>query len=311
MNRGYAGYYKEHYLRSSYEYAYARYLDFKKISWSYESEVYDIGYKLYKPDFFLYDENGNLTKIVEVKSRNRNEKAKALNALEIISKRYNIDCELVSYEELLEIYKKLPFSLTATINEWINSNSTTINKAAFGKLNGHYNMVHSEETKRIIGNHTKKLWQSNSLSKQRMVEGLRNSGLSQKGKIKIPREERTCIECNSKYIVIRTSTKKYCSRTCSGNSAIRKATQAYVIQRNDIHINIKKFIIKWSVSNRELVLSIPYNRISSSLAPLINKIEELYGVKDMRVISKAVFGKDCGRKELLKFMKKVCNENVC
>jgi len=34
-------------------------------------------------------------------------------------------------------------------------------------------------------------------------------------------------------------------------------------------------------------------------------------VKDFRVISKAVFGEDRGRKELLRFMKNVCNEKLC
>lgn len=74
LNRGYAGFYKGHYLRSSYEYAYAKYLDYHSIPWSYEDEVFDLGYKKYKPDFFFYDSKGELIKIVEVKSRNREAK---------------------------------------------------------------------------------------------------------------------------------------------------------------------------------------------------------------------------------------------
>lgn len=74
MNRGYAGFYKGHYLRSSYEYAYAKYLDYQLIKWSYEDKVFDIGYRLYKPDFFFYDDNGDVVRIVEIKSRNEQEK---------------------------------------------------------------------------------------------------------------------------------------------------------------------------------------------------------------------------------------------
>ncbi len=68
MNRGYSGYYKEHFLRSSYEFAYAKYLDFYSFYWDYEVEIYEFNNKKYKPDFFIYDSNKHLTKIVEVKS---------------------------------------------------------------------------------------------------------------------------------------------------------------------------------------------------------------------------------------------------
>jgi hypothetical protein len=55
VNRGYAGFYRGYYLRSSYEYAYAKYLDFNSIPWSYEEKVFNIGFKQYKPDFFFND----------------------------------------------------------------------------------------------------------------------------------------------------------------------------------------------------------------------------------------------------------------
>lgn len=104
------------------------------------------------------------------------------------------------------IYKQLPFTLTSTIEEWINSNETTISKVASGSLNGHYSMKHREDTKKKIGEHTRKLWETDSYAKQRMLEGLRKSGLSQKGKIKIPRgkkdlqELRWLLHCNKNCI---------------------------------------------------------------------------------------------------------------
>ena len=179
-NRGYAGVYKGIYLRSSYEYAYAKYLDYNNISWSYEDDSFDIGYKIYKPDFFFYDGNKKLTKIVEMKSRNQKAKDEARKALDIIKQEYNIECELLSYEELLNLYKTLPFSLTSTITEWIQSENTTINKAAHGELNGHYNLKHSETTKKKIGEHTKQLWASDSESRRKMLEGLRKSGMKKR-----------------------------------------------------------------------------------------------------------------------------------
>ncbi|TSI08564.1 restriction endonuclease [Lysinibacillus sp. BW-2-10] len=311
MNRGYAGFYKEHYLRSSYEYAYAKFLDYYSIPWEYEVKVFDLGYKIYKPDFFVYGENNKLLKIVEVKSRDKNAQENAIKALRIIENEFNISCELVSYKELMRLYEDLPFSLTSTIEEWIKSEDTTINKAAFGELNGHFNLRHSDEAKKKIGEHTKSLWSTNSFAKKRMLEGLRKSGLVQKGKHKVPRVIRNCHICGVNFEVRQSSTQKFCSRSCTGNNAIKIATKTYVDKRNQIHKDIKNFVIQWTLENKELVLNTPLNKIKPTITPMIACIHEKFGVKDLRIISKAIFGKDLGRKELLKFMQKVCNENVC
>lgn len=311
MNRGYAGFYKDFYLRSSYEYAYAVYLDQMFIPWSYEDQVFDIEGKKYKPDFFFYDQFGNLEKIVEIKSRNKKAKEKAIRQLIAIEKQYKIKTELISYEELQVLYKELPFSLHAIITQWTTSEKTTINKAAKGTLNPHYGLKHSDKTKIIIGAHTRKLWSSDSEAKKRMVEGLRQSGLAQKGKTRVPREKRYCNLCLNEYIVMKKSARIYCSRKCSGNIAIKLATDVYVKKRKDIHSEIKKYIIQWTMKNQELVLSTPFNKINTTIKPMTDEIHRHYGIKDMRVISKAVFGTDQGRKELLKFMKKLCSENVC
>ncbi|MEK4426140.1 restriction endonuclease [Solibacillus sp. FSL K6-1523] len=309
-NRGYAGYYRDIYLRSSYEYAYAIYLDYFEIEWRYEVMVLDIGYKLYKPDFFLINPDRTIKKIIEVKSRNLQAIKNAEKDLQVVEDKFGYEWEIVSYKELMYLYKELPFSLNSVITKWINSDKTTINKAAFGNKNGHFNMKHSDETKIRIGKHTKKLWQTDSPSRRSMIEGLKKSGIK-KGYIRVHRETRTCILCKSSFITLATSTKQYCSRKCSGKVAIKSATESYVSKRSALHEEVKKLVIAWSVNNKEILLNAPYNRVKTTIAPLIHEIEMNYGIKDFRVISKAVFGKDCGRKELLRFMKKVCNENVC
>ncbi|MEQ6375941.1 hypothetical protein RZN22_01275 [Bacillaceae bacterium S4-13-58] len=108
-----------------------------------------------------------------------------------------------------------------------------------------------------------------------------------------------------------SSAKKYCSRTCSGNEAIKIATNSSVAIRMQIHEGIKEYVIQWCKENKELVLKTPFNKIKTTILPLTNDIQRQFGVKDFRVISKAVFGEDQGRKELLKFMKNVCDEKVC
>ncbi|PIC62757.1 restriction endonuclease [Sporosarcina sp. P13] len=311
MNRGYAGFYKGFYLRSSYEYAYAVYLDQFNIPWSFEDQNFEVHGKVYKPDFFFYDKQGSLEKIVEIKSRNKKEIELAREKLDYIKAQYQIKTELISYEELMKIYETMPMTLNSVIKHWITSDNTTIHKAVSGRLNAHYGLRHSEDSKKKIGEHTKKLWDGDSLSKKKMIDGLRKSGLSQKGKIKTEREIRYCALCFDEFTVMVTSTQKYCGQQCSGQLAIRIATDSYVKSRNSIHRNIKEYIIQWTSENKELVLSTPFNKINSTITPLTNEIFSRYGVKDMRVISKAVFGEDKGRKELLRFMKKLCSENVC
>jgi hypothetical protein len=304
MNRGYAGFYNETYLRSSYEYAYAKYLDFSKTKWKYEEKVYNIVFKIYKPDFFIYDDKGQLEKIVEVKSRDKSAIRNAIIALEVIKNKYLIEYEVISYEQLLEIYKSLPFSLNSTITEWISSNNTTINKNITGRFNPHYNLKHNEQTKKKIGSHTKQLWASDSEAKRRMIEGLRKSGLAQKGKMKTPRIIKNCIVCGDEFKTLITSPQKYCTQKCAGSINIQKATEHYVKKRESIHTSIKEYIIEWSNSNKELVLETPFNKIKTNLQPLWDDIQKKFGVKDFRVISSSVFGEDRGRKELLHFMKR-------
>jgi len=311
MNRGYAGFYKGFYLRSSYEFAYAKYLDFNLIPWSYEDKTFNLGYKIYKPDFFFYDKEGRLMKIVEIKSRNKEAKKNALLALDKVKELYGIDNELISYEELMDLYKSLPFTLNSVLMEWIYSENTTITKAAFGQLNGHFNLKHTPETKKKIGEHTKQLWSEDSPAKQKMLEGLRRSGLVQKGKVKTPREIRCCLNCNTKFEVLVTSAKKYCNRGCSGKDAIKIASEAYIDRRKNIHLEIKRYIISWSMLNKWIVIETPMNKIKTTIHPLVEEIYRNFGVKDFRVISAAVFGEDRGRKELINFMKSVCNEKIC
>ncbi|WP_227521456.1 restriction endonuclease [Bacillus alkalisoli] len=172
-------------------------------------------------------------------------------------------------------------------------------------------MKHNLETKIKIGNHTKMLWESNSIAKQRMIMGLKRSGLSQKGKIKVVRTKRYCKRCNLEFVTLISSSKVYCGRNCSGKEAIRNATVAYVANRNHIHECIRILVIQWSITNKEIVLKTPYNKIRTSLKSLLDEIKIRYGVSDIRVICKAVLGVDTGRKDLIRFMKKISSENIC
>jgi len=74
--KGLQGYYKRSdgkfvYLRSSWEYVFAKWLDKNNIKWEYEYKQYVLenGEK-YRPDFFIFNDDGVLTKIIEIKGYN-------------------------------------------------------------------------------------------------------------------------------------------------------------------------------------------------------------------------------------------------
>lgn len=71
--RGLQGYYynstinKYVWLRSSWEYIYAKWLNAHNIKWDVECKTFKLNEETYRPDFFIYDDNNNLVSIVEVK----------------------------------------------------------------------------------------------------------------------------------------------------------------------------------------------------------------------------------------------------
>lgn len=52
-HHGKGSYYKNIWMRSSYEIAYAKYLDKGNIKWDYEPKAFDLGETTYRPDFYL------------------------------------------------------------------------------------------------------------------------------------------------------------------------------------------------------------------------------------------------------------------
>lgn len=50
---GKGGWYKDIWMRSSYEIKYAKYLDEQNIFWEYEPKTFDLGDETYTPDFYL------------------------------------------------------------------------------------------------------------------------------------------------------------------------------------------------------------------------------------------------------------------
>lgn len=122
--RGVQGYYwnesKQKYvwLRSSWEYSYAKWLNKQKINWDVEVQGFRLqdGH-LYRPDFFIFDENNKLIKIVEIKGYwKRDEyKPKLLN-----EDLYNIDVIIIDNIKPYQEYNDL--------KTWKNIRKLKLNK---------------------------------------------------------------------------------------------------------------------------------------------------------------------------------------
>lgn len=87
MARGVQGYYLNKstneyvWLRSSWEYIFAKWLDKTKHNWKVEETHYLIEGSIYRPDFFIYDDEWKLKSIIEIKGYwdSNSDKAKKLN----------------------------------------------------------------------------------------------------------------------------------------------------------------------------------------------------------------------------------------
>jgi len=88
------------YFRSSYELAYAKYLDINKILWMYEMETFDLGNTTYTPDFFLIGEE----KFIEIKGYMRKECQEKINKF---LEQYHLNFEILYKENLLNLGIKL------------------------------------------------------------------------------------------------------------------------------------------------------------------------------------------------------------
>jgi len=117
--RGIQGYYfnvslnKYVWLRSSWEYIFAKWLDRNNYKWDVEIKTFDISNnKKYRPDFFILDENDNILKIIEVKGYWKNKIYKFIELKNLLNKS---GIEFILVEEI----KSYSFDgFKNDLNEW-------------------------------------------------------------------------------------------------------------------------------------------------------------------------------------------------
>lgn len=202
---------------------------------------------------------------------------------------------------------------------WISCyESTNPNKGYNSDTGGIKGGYKSKKTRDKIGKTTKDKWE-NPETAAKMREGLRKGTQTAKDKSKILYPF-ICPICGKTFYFNKKDLykKKYCSPECSyksdswkrGVETARKAIHENNVKQKKI---IKDDVVKWVMQNQELVLTCPYNKISTQLSGLMKYIYSIYGIKDIRSIF-ACFEDVNSRKELLNKLKDiiyVSKENVC
>jgi len=114
--RGIQGYYwnssknKYVWLRSSWEFIYAKWLNKNKVIWDVEVKKYKLkNGSNYLPDFFIYDDNNEISKIVEIKGYWKNKEYKYL----LLREQLNIEIALIT-----DIVPYTDQNLKKEINLW-------------------------------------------------------------------------------------------------------------------------------------------------------------------------------------------------
>ncbi|MBE9014131.1 hypothetical protein IQ250_28485, partial [Pseudanabaenaceae cyanobacterium LEGE 13415] len=109
---GYSSFYKGYCLRSSLEYIYARYLDYKEIGWTYESKTYTLSNEVrYKPDFLL--ETGEF---VEIKGTFNFDQD--LPKIRQFESDFNVKVLILQEKDLRQLIRPTPFVFEHLKQEW-------------------------------------------------------------------------------------------------------------------------------------------------------------------------------------------------
>uniref|UniRef100_A0A6M3JWQ5 Putative capsid protein n=1 Tax=viral metagenome TaxID=1070528 RepID=A0A6M3JWQ5_9ZZZZ len=115
-SRGIQGYYRKKdnsfvYLRSSWEYVFAKWLDNHNIDWKYEYKQYKLSNgETYRPDFFIF-KDGELKMIIEIKGYYKDREHK----IDVFRKDYS-DIKIVKISKISDY---TPYSESKEKKEWL------------------------------------------------------------------------------------------------------------------------------------------------------------------------------------------------
>lgn len=291
---GYAGYYKNVYLRSTLEFIYASYLDSIDRLWLYEYKTFYLNTgESYKPDFYLPE----LNKFIEIKGDCY--KVEDTTRIKKFTDELNIKVELLVEKDLKQLIRTTNLNYTELKNYWKTIAKKENNNK--GILNPRYNRKVSETTKNKIKKGVKEAWK-NPLVRQSYLYALSKRDYSNlKGKLKSKRVTLLCKNCKKEFIVTEAKQEErlYCSTKCGAVNTSKTARAVKATNKAKSQKQIKLLIYKYLDNNYDKFTDIKFNKLNTQLTPLIEYVYNLTGIKDIRSISLAFLNKVVTRKELM------------
>lgn len=203
---------------------------------------------------------------------------------------------------------------------WIKHYGSTDNKFGYNLDSGGIYCKKSDSTKLIIGEKKSDNWKNKDLA-SKMMDGLQNATEKWKNICKDNRIKFICPQCGKILYLppYEAKNKRFCSRECAKLSGELKDTAAYASavaaekshERNLIRkCEIASDIIDWAYKNKNEVLKCKLNNITNSYKPLINYIDNKYGISDLR--SMFMCFDVHNKKEFAKTLKNIVSEeNIC
>ncbi|GGA53908.1 hypothetical protein CYANOKiyG1_74020 [Okeania sp. KiyG1] len=292
--RTYCGHYRGHYLKSTLEYIYARYLDYKEIHWEYEVKIFDLSTGgSYKPDFMLSDGS-----YVEVKGGFNYQTD--LPRIKCFEKDYGVTVKIIQEKDLRQLIASTPMVYEHLKQEW-KQIAKGLGMDTSGKNNSRYGAKVSNITRAKISAKAKSRMKDSEY-KSKWLEGRKNSAKVQKQNERLKaynllRQYQvfvTCHHCGKEFEVLfrKNKPQKYCSYSCSNTAQFSKIS-------GDKSFLIQELALDFAKNNAQSILSCKVNKIISVLKPFYDQIEKEFGIKDERTVSKALLGYQTNRKEIL------------
>ena len=275
--RGYSGFYKSNYLRSSYEYVYCKILEKLKLDYKYEEKLYNLKNFSFLPDFHIYKDNV-LLEIVEIKSDYKKEVDLVKIKVNELKSLVKVPVKIYRFTDLKKQCESLNLDINVLITNWKSNFKGNSYK---GLKNPMYGKSHSIAAKNAIGKKSLERWQTKEFIEKRQkslpIYDSKNPHPS-KGITKVKRIECKCIECNKVFTKKITDPKKYCSRNCAIISATEIANSIVRQAKEKLHSSIKKDILTFIHNNYNFFLKRKRNLLYTELKVILKK----YGLKDIR-----------------------------
>jgi len=277
----YQGMYNGHFIRSSYEYIFCKYLEYRTINYKTEFKRYETDNGIYTPDFFLF--SGNILKaIIEIKPSRLINKV-VINKLKAVAKQENKKIFILSEKDLKNKIKKTPLRFYVLEKEWKKLASDKINH---GLTNPNFGNKHSEKTKIKIRNKAIQRFKENPEYAKNLSE------ICKVTKIKL-----VCEQCGKEYYRLpsRLTSKKgkykskFCSKSCSIlQNAKRSHSQAKKILENKIDFNLRNkfFILIQTVD----INSVKLNKLPDTFWKYFESLFKEFNIIDSRTFIYRITG---------------------